>query len=106
MPDVVIHYARTVLCAKKRMACASSRTSAHLGWCGPVQSQPHYYYYYFKTLVFFRERYTSFACNMDELGSKMFRFQILTFFPLAMEPTRKELTAVTLVTDVPGTYNG
>ena len=40
------------------------------------------------------------------LEVKMFRFQILTSFSLAVEPTRKEPTAVTLVTDVPGTCNG
>ena len=39
--DVVIHYARTVLCTKKWMACASSCTIAHLIWWGTVQSQPH-----------------------------------------------------------------
>ena len=67
----------------------------------------YYCYYYFKTLEFFRERYNSFDRNMDELRSKMFRFQILTFFsPLATEPTRKGPTAVTLVTDVTCTCNG
>jgi len=57
LSGVVIHYAQTVLCAKKWMACASSCTIAHLVWWGPVQSQLHtkvlplqyplspYYYY-------------------------------------------------------------
>jgi hypothetical protein len=40
----------------------------------------YYYYYYFKTLLFCRERCNTFDWNMDELRSKMFRFQILTLF--------------------------
>jgi hypothetical protein len=41
LSDVFIHYARTALCTKKWMAFASSCITAHLGWCGPVQSQLH-----------------------------------------------------------------
>ena len=59
LSGVVIHYARTVLCAKKWMACAWNCTIAQLGWWGHVQNQPHtkvpplpyplspYYYYYY-----------------------------------------------------------
>ena len=35
--NVVIHYARNVLCAGDGMACVSSCTVAHLGMWGPVE---------------------------------------------------------------------